>query len=108
LSVSNGEAARLLNMSKTTANRAMRELRDKGFIRQVTAGERLGRKAATYAVTFEYQQIPQYMAATHDYRRWSPDKGLENSNAGIDTERKPYLRSVSIPQKREQKALRSA
>lgn len=107
LSVSNGEAARLLHMSKTTANKAMHELREKGFIKQITPGERLGRKAATYAVTFEFQQIPKHYAATHDYRKWSPKTKKENLNAGINSEHKAILRSDWVPQITTEKDLRS-
>lgn len=73
LFLSNGEAAKILHMSKTTANKATHELCKKGFLRQISAGERLGRKAATYSVTFEYQQVPHMLSPTHDYKKWSPD-----------------------------------
>ncbi|WP_411819897.1 hypothetical protein ABFZ85_14675 [Hyphococcus formosus] len=66
------DAANLLGMSKTTAGRAYRELEEKGFIVNTFAGDWYGRKAATWALTFETQDLPRRaLRPSNDWKVWS-------------------------------------
>jgi hypothetical protein len=51
LSLSLDEAARLLHIGKNTAQRAFRELEQKGFLKLVERGQWYGRKATRWSVT---------------------------------------------------------
>ncbi|MEO0544415.1 MAG: helix-turn-helix domain-containing protein [Pseudomonadota bacterium] len=51
LTLSLNEAARLLGMSKTTVQRAIAELKAKGFLEEITEGHWYGRKATEWRVT---------------------------------------------------------
>ena len=67
--LSQDEAARLLALSKSTVRRALAELEAKGFIRMMTRGGWLGRKAATFAVTD--RPLNQY-PPTNEWKHWRP------------------------------------
>ena len=69
VSLSLREAAHLLGMSQTTAQRALLELADKGFIKLRTRGSFPGRKAAEFILTDKaYQGHPP----SRDWQSWRP------------------------------------
>ena len=69
VSLSLGEAADLLHMSKSTAKRAFDELVAKGFLRLKTLGHWYGRKASEYVLTDV--KIGEELA-TRDWQNWRP------------------------------------
>lgn len=67
ISLSLREAASLLGMSQSTAQRALQELEDKGFIKRRSRGSWYGRKAAEFILTDKpYQGHPP----TRDWQVW--------------------------------------
>ncbi len=69
VSLSLREAAALLGMSQTTAQRALIELEEKGFIKRRTRGSWYGRKAAEFILT---DQAYNGHLATKDWELWRP------------------------------------
>lgn len=69
VSLSLREAASLLGMSQSTAQRALTELEEKGFIKRRTRGSWYGRKAAEFILT---DQAYNGHLATKDWERWRP------------------------------------
>jgi DNA-binding MarR family transcriptional regulator len=67
ITLSTGECARLLGMSKSTASEALKGLMTKGLIRLAKPGEHLGRKAAEWTLTD--QKVGEAMP-TRDYQKW--------------------------------------
>jgi hypothetical protein len=91
LTLSLGDAARLLGLSKSTAVRAFAELEAKGLIFKTSPGNWYGRRAATWAVTTEPLHLPRAeLRARDDWKRWDGEqlRPLENSEHGTDTARK--------------------
>lgn len=91
LSLSLGDAARLLAVSKSTAKRAFDELVAKGFLVNMSPGHWYGRQAATWAVTMEAIHLPQAeLKPRHDWKRWDGERlrPAENSERGTETARK--------------------
>lgn len=91
LSLSLGDAASLLGISKTTAKRAFDELQTKGFLVNTSPGSWYGRRAATWGVTTEVLHLPRAeLRAREDWKRWDGARlqPLENSERGTETERK--------------------
>ncbi len=92
LSVSLGECAGMLRMSKSTAARAFRELEAKGFIFNTSPGNWYGRKAATWAVTCEKQDLPRpEIQARNTWKHWQCERiadASKNSERGTETARK--------------------
>lgn len=91
LSLSLGDAASLLRLSKTTAKRAFDELEKKGLIINTSPGHWYGRRAATWAVTTETVHLPRAeLRPRDDWKRWDGARlqPPENSERGTDTERK--------------------
>ena len=71
LSLSLDEGARLLGIGKTTVQRALKELQDKGFIKMVRQGQWYGRIATTWQITDRgYQGHPP----TNDWAVWRPPR----------------------------------
>ena len=69
VSLSLREAASLLGMSQSTAQRGVVELEEKGFIKKLFAGSWYGRKAAEYILTDKsFQGYPP----TKDWQHWRP------------------------------------
>lgn len=75
LSLSLGEAQKLLGMGKSSAARAFEELQDKGFIWKTSSGHWYGRKAATYAVT---DQPFDGHPATNAWQNWHKRNSEKN------------------------------
>jgi len=77
LSLSLREAAKLLGMSQSTAQRALKELEAKGFIRMQKRGQWYGRIATTWIVTdCPYDgNLP-----TRDWNNWRPTKRKNQSS----------------------------
>jgi len=69
VSLSLREAAALLGISQTTAQRALTELEDKGFIKRRTRGSWYGRKAAEFILTDRSYDGHE---ATRDWQDWQP------------------------------------
>lgn len=69
VSLSLREAAELLGMSQTTAQRALIELEEKGFIKRRTRGSWYGRKAAEFILTDRSYDGHE---PTRDWQRWRP------------------------------------
>lgn len=69
ITLSTGECARLLGMSKSTASEALKGLMAKGLIRLSKPGEHLGRKAAEWTLTD--QKVGDNFP-TRDYQSWVP------------------------------------
>lgn len=69
ISLSCGECAEDLGMSKTSALRALKELQDKGLIKLCRRGQRLGRLASEWELT---DQPANGRPATRDYQNWTP------------------------------------
>ena len=69
VSMSLREAADLLGMSQTTAQRALVELAQKGFIKRRTRGSWYGRKAAEFILT-DVRYDGQ--APTREWQSWRP------------------------------------
>ena len=70
VSLSLREAADLLGMSQSTAQRAFRELEEKGFVVRRLSGSWYGRKAAEFILTdCRYDGLP----ASRDWQRWRPN-----------------------------------
>ena len=91
LSLSLGDAASLLGLSKTTAKRAFDELERKGFLVNTSPGSWYGRRAATWGVTTEPMHLPRAeLRARDDWKRWDGERlaPVEISERGTDTERK--------------------
>lgn len=91
LSLSLGEAAKLLHLSKSSAKRAFDELQRKGFIISMSIGSWYGRRASTWAVTTEPIHLPTAeLRARDDWKRWDGAQLAppENSERGTETERK--------------------
>ncbi len=91
LSLSLGDAASLLGVSKTTAKRAFDELQRKGFIVCTSIGSWYGRRASTWAVTTETIHLPTAeLRPRDDWERWDGERIVpaENSERGTETERK--------------------
>lgn len=65
------EAARLLRMGKTTAQRAFAELQEKGLLVMTRQGDWYGRKATLWRVT---DRSCDGQPATHDWRQWRVPK----------------------------------
>ena len=65
------EAARLLHMGKTTAQRAFAELQEKGFLVMTRQGDWYGRKATLWRVT---DRSCDGHPATHDWKHWRAPK----------------------------------
>lgn len=78
LSLSFGDASRLLGLGKTTIKRAFDELSEKGFIRRMRKGHWYGRRAATWAVTDKTIDIPKHEMATNDWKNW-PSERIANA-----------------------------
>lgn len=76
VSLSLGEAAELLGMGKTTAQRAMKELIEKGFVKLRTPGQWWGRKATEYVLTDVKvgESLP-----TRDWQNWRPPAGKKQN-----------------------------
>lgn len=90
LSLSLGEAAQTLRMSKTSAKRAFDELRCKGFIVCTSTGSWYGRRASTWGVTTEAIHLPTAeLRPRDDWKRWDGERlrPPENSERGTQTER---------------------
>lgn len=69
VSLSLREAATLLGMSQTTAQRALMQLEVKGFIKRRTRGSWYGRKAAEFIIADKsYDGNPP----TRDWQKWRP------------------------------------
>ncbi len=90
LSLSQDEAARLLDLGKATVVRALDELIEKGFIELKKRGNWYGRKASEYAVT---DRGCQGLHATNAWLRWKPSpeapsvlKRTENSFLGSEAD----------------------
>lgn len=75
LTLSMGEAAGLLGMSKSTAKAALDELEEKGFIVCTKRGHWYRREASTYRLTKERTGRED---ATRDWQAWRPPRA-ENS-----------------------------
>ena len=91
LSLSLGDAADFLAMSKTTAKRAFDELERKGFLINTSPGSWYGRRAATWGVTTEPLHLPRAELRARDcWKRWDGERlaPVENSERGTATERK--------------------
>ena len=71
VSLSLREAANLLGMSQTTAQRGFKELEDKGFIKCRSRGSWYGRRAAEFILT---DRAFDGHAPTRDWQRWKPKK----------------------------------
>lgn len=69
VSLSLREAAALLGMSQTTAQRALIELEEKGFIKRRTRGSWYGRKAAEFILADKSYDGHE---PTRDWQRWRP------------------------------------
>jgi hypothetical protein len=70
LSLSLGDAAKLLHLSKTTAKRAFDELQEKGFLRLRVLGHWYGRRASEFILTdVRFGDVPP----TRDWEQWRPD-----------------------------------
>lgn len=69
IGLSYGEAARQLEMSKTTASRAFEGLQQKGLVKLRRPGERLGRLSAEWTLT---DQPMDGHPPTRDYKDWVP------------------------------------
>lgn len=65
------EAVELLGIGKATANRAFKELQQKGFIVKTKQGHWYGRMANEYAFT---DKSLNGCMPTNDWRRWQPSK----------------------------------
>jgi hypothetical protein len=73
------DAAGLLGMSKSTAQRAFRELAEKGFVKLVKQGAWYGRQATQWEVTDRGRNGGQ---PANDWKHWSPPpKKSEKRNA---------------------------
>lgn len=92
LSLSYAEAARLLNMGKTTIKNAFDELTEKGFIIRMREGHWYGRRAATWAVTDRTIDVPKFSAASNSWKVWRPT--TQYLKVGTEAERKAAYRSV--------------
>jgi len=75
------EAARLLHMSKATAQRAFAELEEKGFIHMNRRGQWYGRRATTWAVS---DRPNGTHPPTNAWRAWQPPPPKKQS-LGTDT-----------------------
>jgi DNA-binding transcriptional ArsR family regulator len=69
ISLSCGECAEDLGMSKTSALRAFKELQEKGLIKLRREGKRLGRLASEWELT---DQPANGRPATREYQTWNP------------------------------------
>ncbi len=67
LTLSLDEAARLLKMGKSTAQRALIELEEKGFIKLCKKGHWYGRQASKFAIT---NQKLNGQPPTKDWQNW--------------------------------------
>ena len=103
------EGAHLLKLGKTTVQRALKELEEKGFIRKTRQGHFYGRMASEYAVT---DRPLNGHVATCDWKRWTPPKSMRPkaqkqkrgpetghipSMTGTDTDRQNCIRPTTKP-----------
>jgi len=92
LSLSLEQAASLLHIGKATAQRAFRELEDKGFIEMRVRGHWWGRRATTYSVTDRPMGNNQ---PTNRWRTWRPPTQIHSAGPARtdqrhnDTEEEP-------------------
>ena len=86
LSLSYGDAAKLLQLGKTTVKRAYDELTEKGFVVKTSEGHWYGRKAATWATTDSTVDVPRASIATNAWKCWSPRS--KKTKPRTQTERK--------------------
>ena len=68
------EASRLLGVGKATVQRALVELRDKGFIVRTRKGQWYGRLASTWAVT---DRSVNGAPATNAWKAWGPNPSID-------------------------------
>lgn len=96
LSLSYREASNLLNISKSSVQRAFDELREKGFIIRTSEGAWYGRRAATWATTDNTVDLPKFSEATHAYKRWKAERNVSYQKHFLGTEagHKTRLRPV--------------
>ncbi|MEC7290159.1 MAG: helix-turn-helix domain-containing protein [Pseudomonadota bacterium] len=95
VSLSLREAASLLGMSQTTAQRAFRELEQKGFVVRRMSGSWYGRKAAEFILNdCPYDGHPP----TRDWQRWRP-----KNNSSVP--RRTANRACAPPEYRDSKIL---
>lgn len=94
VSLSLREAASLLGLSQTTAQRALIELEEKGFIKRRTRGSWYGRKAAEFILTDRSYDGHE---PTRDWQRWRPKnkssvpKRTANKRSGSSEYRDPKI-----------------
>ena len=78
------EAVAALHISKATAQRAFRELQEKGFIALVKQGNWYHRQAHEWRLTTKStHSLKGKTAPTHDWRSWHPRK---KTKRGTETE----------------------
>ncbi len=71
LTLSMDEAARILGIGKATAQRAFKELQERGFLRLVKQGQWYGRQATEWQTT---DRNCDGYSATNDWKDWQPPK----------------------------------
>ena len=77
LRVSLDEGARLLGISKSTVQRALKELEDKGFIVKTKQGQWYGRMATEWRIT---DQSCNGHLATKDWQKWVKANKLNSAS----------------------------
>ena len=76
ITLSLDECSRLLGMGKGTAQKALKDLADRGLIRRIKRGHFMGRKAAEWELT----TLPRDgLAATQDWKKWTAKKPLREA-----------------------------
>lgn len=77
------EASRLLSLGKTTVQRALAELQDKGFVICTRKGQWYGRLASTWATT---EKSINGALATNAWKTWRPNPATVGSRVHKKTE----------------------